>query len=229
MGDERLELLRELEREDQAAVAKLEELDALYAAVEELSQRALELQATLERLPEEWKAASEAVEDADRALADRRVAAEQAAEAFAAAEAGEDQEWLAEARRFYVRAQDSLHMAERRAATAHERLAELESRASAAEREIAALEARVQQLAAQLVARPGLTDDAVAEPGPGAAGIADWGTRARAALLVARSQVAAEGEAVIRQANELGAAVLGESLPPLSAAAVARRIERKLG
>jgi hypothetical protein len=48
-------------------------------------------------------------------------------------------------------------------------------------------------------------------------------------LLVARSQLAAERDAVLRQANELGAVLLGEALPPTSAAAVARRVEAELG
>jgi hypothetical protein len=65
----------------------------------------------------------------------------------------------------------------------------------------------------------------VADPDAGTAGVAEWGTRARAALLVARSQVSAERDAVLRQANELGAAVLGEALPPLGAREVVRRVE----
>jgi hypothetical protein len=59
--------------------------------------------------------------------------------------------------------------------------------------------------------------------------VAEWGTRARAALLVARGQVAAERDAVVRQAAELGALLLGEALPATSAAGVARRVERELG
>ncbi len=120
-------------------------------------------------------------------------------------------------------------MAERGASSARDRAAEVEAQAAAAEHETAALEAQAAELAADLVARPRLADEAVAGPGPGAAGIAEWGTQAWAALLVARSQVAVEGDVVVRTANELGAAVLGESLPPLSASAVARRVERELG
>jgi hypothetical protein len=51
---------------------------------------------------------------------------------------------------------------------------------------------------------------------------------ARASLFVARGQVAAEREAVIRQANELGAVALGEPLTSASAAVVTRRVERAL-
>ena len=43
MSDDRLELLRELEQADEAVAAELTEVDELYAAVEELRGRALEL------------------------------------------------------------------------------------------------------------------------------------------------------------------------------------------
>jgi hypothetical protein len=229
MDDQRLALLRELERADEAVAARLEVLDGLYAAVEELRERALELKGFFARLPGERQALADAVEEADRAFEDARVAAEQAAREQARAEEAGDPERLAEARRFEVRVRDSLHMAERRAAAARGQASELAAHAAAAERETAGLEARAAELAVSLAARPGLTDDAVAEPGAGAAGVAEWGTRARAALLVARSQVSAEGDAVVRQANELGSAVLGEPLPPLGAREVARRVEGTLG
>lgn len=55
-------------------------------------------------------------------------------------------------------------------------------------------------------------------------GVAEWSSGARAALLVARGTVATEREGVLRQANELGSALLGESLATSSAAIVARRV-----
>ena len=53
----------------------------------------------------------------------------------------------------------------------------------------------------------------------------EWAGRARAALFVARGGLAAERDAVVRQANELGALVLGEPLTAGGPASVARRIE----
>jgi hypothetical protein len=229
MADGRVALLQELERADEVAAAELAEVDELRADVLDLRERALELGAFFTRLPAERTAAAEAAEEAVRALAAARVAAERAAEASARAEGNADAERVAEARRFEVRARDSLHMAERRAQSAREQMTDLEARAEAAERETAALEARARELAASLEPRPRLAYDAVGGPQQGAPGVAEWGTRARAALLVARSQVEAEREAVVRQANELGALVLGETLPPLGASAVARRVERELG
>ena len=229
MDDGGVALLRELERADEVAAAEVAEVDELSGEVSELRKRALALLAFFTRLPEERASKAAAAEEAVRALAEARAAAERAAEASARAEGEADAEQVAEARRFEVRARDSLHMAERRAESAREQMTELEARAEAAERETSALEARAHELAARLQLRPRLAEAAVGEPEPGAAGVADWATRARAALLVARSQVEAEREALVRQANELGALVLGETLPPLGASAVARRVERELG
>jgi hypothetical protein len=104
-----------------------------------------------------------------------------------------------------------------------ERAAGLEERAAAAERDGAALEAEARELGARL------GDEVAPEPGAGPAGVAEWGTEARAALLVSRSRLAAERDAVVRQAHELGAAVLGEDLPALGAREVVRHVESTLG
>jgi hypothetical protein len=229
MPDGRVALLQELERADETAAAELAEVDRLCVDVLDLRERAHELGAFFRRLRAERAAAAAAAEEAVRALAAARVAAERAAAASARAEGDADAERVAEARRFEVRARDSLHMAQRRAQSAREQMTALEARAEAAERETAALEARARELAALVEPRPRLAHDAVGVPREGAPGIEEWATRARAALLIARSQVEAEREAVVRQANELGALVLGETLPPLGASAVARRVERELG
>jgi hypothetical protein len=119
-------------------------------------------------------------------------------------------------------------MAMRRLESALEHAAELDAHADAAEQESASIAARAAEVAATLLARPRLSGEAVAVPGASPAGVAEWGTRARAALLVARSQLTSERDAVVRQANELGASVLGEELPALGIAAVAERVERVL-
>jgi hypothetical protein len=119
-------------------------------------------------------------------------------------------------------------MAERASASARERAARLDADSQAAERETAALERSARELSSRLAATSRLADEAVAPPEAGAMGVAEWGTRARAALLVGRSQLATERDAIVRQANELGAAVLGETLPPLGAAGIARRVQVEL-
>ena len=227
--DERLALLRDLERADEAVAAELAELDELYTEVEELRGRTLELQEFFAGLPAAREAAAADVASAEQRLSQARDALEEAVGELARAEAEADAERLAEARRVELRERDAVLIAEHRGAAARDHAAELETRAETAERETTALEERARKLAEALLARPRLTGEAVARPEPGASGVAEWGTRARAALLVARSQLAAERDAVVRQANELGAVVLGEELPPQGAAAVARRVERQFG
>jgi hypothetical protein len=228
-ADERVRLLGELERADEVVAAELVELDELHASVEEARGRAAALVEQLERLPAERAAAERALAEADRALADAREAAGQAAAELEAAEGEGDDERLAAARRFELRARDHLHVAELKAGAAGEHATELQARAEAAEGEARALDARARELAGALAQRPRLAAEAVARPGTGPQAVAEWGTQARAALLVAHGQVASERDAVVRQAAELGALLLGEALPPTSAAGVARRVERELG
>jgi chromosome segregation ATPase len=227
--DERLALLGELERTDEAIGAELTELDELDAAAETIRARAVELDDFFARLPEEREAAAAAVEEARQAGAEAQEALERAREVLAAAEKVGDRERLTEARRFEVRARDHLHIVERKATAAREHAADLESRGDQARLEAAKLEHHARELAEVLRNRPRLADDAVADPDAGPAGVAEWGTRVRAALLVARSQLAAEKDAVVRQAIELGTVLLGEEIPPVSAEAVVRRVERELG
>jgi hypothetical protein len=227
--DARLDLIRELERADEEVGAVLAELDGLYAATEAVRERALALEAFFARLPAARAAAAEVVEKAGRAAAEAAQAAERAgAELHAAEEAG-DAERLAAARRFDVRARDSLAVASRRHGEAVAERERLDAEAADAEREQAELVTRAAELAAALRERPRLAPDAGAEPAPSLDGIAAWAAGARAALLVARGALASERDAVIRQANELGSLVLGEPLAPAAAAIVARRVERALG
>ena len=228
MQDRRLAFLRELEQADEAVAAVLAELDELYVECERVRLRALEVEAFLARLPAARAAAAAAAAESERGVEEaRRVAAAAAADLRAADLEGED-ERLAAARRFDRRARDALGIAERRAAAAREEVERLEREGEEAAREAEALSRRAGELAAALAERPGVAEDAATPPEPGLAGIADWGTRARAGLLVARSRLAAERDAVVRQANELGTLVLGEPLTATSAAGVARRVEREL-
>jgi chromosome segregation ATPase len=123
-----------------------------------------------------------------------------------------------------VRTRDALRMAERRVAEVDEEAAKLRAAAADATREAAELEARARQLAAGLRKDPRLAEIA-SDPAPGLAGVVEWGSAARAALLVARGGLKAEREALIRQANELGSVLLGEPLLAATPATVRRRVE----
>jgi fused signal recognition particle receptor len=227
--DRRLALIRELERADEEVGALLAELDELYTATEEVRTRALELEAFEARLPAAQAAAARGLEEAESEADAARETAERAAAEFHAAEEAGDRERFMAARRFDVRARDSLAVAERRVREAEEDVRRLETEAAAAAREVPQVEDRAHELAAALSHRPRLAAEAGATPSSGLPGVSEWAGRARAALLVARNSLAAERDAVIRQANELGSLVLGEPLAPVATASVVRRVERELG
>ena len=221
-----LAFLHELERADETVGAVLAELDELAAEVERIQARVGELRSFLADLPDECERVAEALTAGVRAVADQRQAVDHGKRELEAAERAKGRDRLAAARRDLVRVRDALHTAERKAAELQERREELERCGAEAEAEASRVEVRAQELAAVLAERPRLAGDAGVEPGPGLAGVAEWSSRARAALFVARGGLVAERDAVVRQANELGALVLGEPLSAASPGAVARRVEQ---
>jgi chromosome segregation ATPase len=225
MSDQRaLAFLRELERSDETLREAVAEIDDLAAEVERVRLRAAELGAFLARLPA----------GRDRLEAERAEAAQQAAHALRAKGEAEEslddaarrrsEEAADEARRGFVRTRDALRMTERRVAEVDEEAAKLKAAAADATREAAELEARARQLAAGFRKDPRLAEIA-SDPAPGLAGVVEWGSGARAALIVARGGLKAEREALIRQANELGSVLLGEPLLAATPATVRRRVE----
>ena len=205
----------------------LAELDGLAAEVERIRAEAAATVERLELLPGERAAAGTEREEAEAAVAERREAHRAAADALAGTEAGRDEARAAEARRGEVRARDLLRSAERRAERARAEEERLEAEEEALARTAEELDRRARALADELARRPGLSEVAPPPDGAGPAGLAAWATETRAALFVARGRLASEREAVIRQANELGALVLGEPLTAQSAALVARRVEER--
>lgn len=228
MSDARLALLRELERADEEVARVLDELDALYATVEDVRRRALELETFFARLHADRVVRREAVEREERSVAGTEETARRAADELRAAEDSGDPERIAAARRFDVRTRDALSVARRRLRAATDEEEQLEAQAAEATRSVPEVEEHARRLAASLAERPRLGAEAGTAPAPGLAGVSEWGGRARAALLVARASLAGERDAVIRQANELGALVLGEPLTSARASDVARRVERAL-
>jgi chromosome segregation ATPase len=223
-----LALLAELVRADAEHSAALRELDELVDGTRAVRARADELASIAASVPAERERLSAALAGAEADAGARAAALAEAERELAAAEAKADRERLAAARRFHVRAQDALRMAERRSAQARSEREAFEERVAAALREAPEVEARAAALAAALRGRPRGADEAGRPPDPGLDGVARWASAARAALVVARSGVATEREAVIRQANELASMLLGEPLAAASAADVARRVERAL-
>ncbi len=225
MADEQtLAFVEELERADAAAAAVLAELEELTSEVERMGESARALEARLAALPSERSVAAEAAAEAERDLSERRAEHEAAAAALAEAEQSGDASRIAAARREELRARDLAAVAARRLEAARAEAARKDEEERTAVEETRAVETRGRELAATLQARPGLSE-AVSPPAQdGLDSVAAWATEARAALFVATGALAREREALIRQANELAAVVLGEPLSAQSPGAVARRI-----
>ena len=222
MVDERtLAFARELAAADEAAAATLAELDELAREVEGLRTGAEDLSLRTRRLPAEEEAASAAVEEAQRGMEDRRHALAAAEAALGRAQADETRV----AEHAVTRARDALRMAERRLEAARLEAARLEEEQRTVAADAATTLAAARTLAGALHDRPALAAAAGTPPADDLAAVGRWATDARATLFVARGQLAAQREQLIRQANELAAAVLGEPVAASSAAAVARRVE----
>ena len=220
MTDERtLAYLEELAQADEAAAAALAALDAQVREVERIGAEANGLRARLAALPGEREAVGAAREHAEREAEERRREHAAAAEALAAREGDRNAERVAAARRDEVRARDLAHAADRRLEAARAEEERLEREETADMARAAALAADGRALAAKLE-RPEPADDLDV--------IGAWATETRAALFVARAGRASEREALIRQAGELGTALLGEPVVAQSPAEVARRLEGPL-
>jgi chromosome segregation ATPase len=213
-----LEVLRELERADEEIGAVLADLDRLAGELDALRTRVADLRAFEERFPSERERLAADLERTQAEAESARGALGKAHEAVRTAKPGAARE----AELFEVRARDRVTSADRRCREAEARVAALEREAGESHREARELHAKGQAIAGELTERPRLAQDAGRAPGVGLDGVA------RASLFVARGQVTAEREAVIRQANELGAVSLGEPLTSASTAVVTRRVEQAL-
>lgn len=205
---------RELEAEDAELARALADVEAKRAAATDLRARAEHADAFLARLPEARTAAARAVAGAEGEL-ERRQA--ELGEAVAELDRAEQEEAVLAARRAVVRAGDLVSGAERRLERVRGEAAALEEQARAVEAELPELERLAGELAGGV---DGL-------PQPTEVGVASWAARAQAALLVARTGLAAQREGVIRQANELGASALGEPLVSASVSLVRERLEQR--
>jgi chromosome segregation ATPase len=226
--DSRLALLRELVAADEACSAELAELDAIAAELSDVRSRAETAASVLSSAEGERARLAQELAEAENERGERARAVREAAAALAAAEASGDEERLAAARRFHVWVTDALHVTERRVGAVAAAQQVLEEQVSAAEEDAPAAERRAAAISASLSGRPRIAEKATHVPRTGLDGVMDWATTARAALVVARTAVVRERDNVIRQANELGSAVLGEPLLAASASVVAAHVEQHL-
>lgn len=187
-----LDVIRELERRDAATAAAIEAASAVERLLDELRARAAGAAELLARLPGDRQRAAAAREGASAAVAAARASLDAADEEGAAAARHEFE--LAEAR-----------------------LADAEATVAAVDRDGAAVEVerdRVDLDKRAVASRLGELERVheVDPPLPGLAGTIEWTSRARAAVFVARSGLEQERERIVREAEELGAALLGEQV-----------------
>jgi DNA repair exonuclease SbcCD ATPase subunit len=213
---------RDLEAEDSALAEAIGEIEALRREAGELRARASHALEFLARLPEARTAAASTIEEARAELETRRT---EAADAEARLERAEKEEAVLAARRAVVRTRDLASGAERKVARLLADQEALEAEARALEAELPEFD----RLAAHLAVRLGGVRRApgAGSPQPGAAGTAAWASRAEASLFVARGGLETERDRVIRQANELAAAALGEPLAASSVSRVREQLERR--
>ena len=208
----------ELERRDGEVAARLAEVERLEREVEELRLHAAEVASFLVSVPDALQKL--AVEE--RAARDARTRAEttlREAEARAGRARREDERLAAE--RDARQARDDVHAAERWVEEARGAAGRLERDRDARAGEGRALAARAAELGARVAD--------VTPPAAGLEGTVEWASRARGALLVERSGLARERDAVVREASELLGSVLGEPFATSAVVDVRRRLERALG
>jgi len=200
-----LAYVRELERRDDAIAESLETLGSLRGRTRAIGAEASRLAAVLERFPHERDAAAHALQRAQAEVERSRAALAEA------------EEQLRKGRRDREGRQAAVESAQRAAERAAEELASARAHATAvddalqsAERESDMVVAAALALAHEVAGAPRLGSRKPDAPQPELEGVSHWASRADGALLLARSGLDDEREAVVREANELAASVLGE-------------------
>ena len=225
MPDERtLAFLAELERADTEVAELLAELDGLAAEVDALRLRAVEVEALLVRLPaERERLGGGRVEAARRvSVPGRACGGERELEA---AERDGDPRVGSRPGVIWCAAAWTPSMAERGAtrqtpsSRASSPTPQAPSGRSPSSWSVPLAWRTISATAPGSPRRPEFSGRELAD-------VAEWAGTARAALFVARASLTADREALIRQANELAAVVLGEGVLAGGAAEVARRVRR---
>jgi hypothetical protein len=230
-ADALLALAADLERRDDEVAAALAQVLALDRSAEGIGLRAAQLRDRLEAAPAERAAlersdaeAREArqraialVSDVERELADVSSRRRRDADARVAAERS-----LERARE--AGAESAARVARLAAERSDLDAAEADGRSEA--RELAAAARKAAALIDQL---PRVSETGRHAPGDDLEQLTDWASRVRAALFVVRGQLEGERDRLVREANELGGAVLGEELAGASVALVRTKLEEALG
>ena len=222
MADARhVQFARELEARDERVADELGALQQLQAEVAELRTHGEAIAAFRAAYPGELARIEETAASACEELAARAAEREAAEVELERARSDEDR---AAARRAVTRATDAESSSRRKLERAEEEQSTLEREAARLDEELPRLERRAMELGHRLEEHRRVTrietDPSGLEP------LLDWASRARAALFVAAGGLETERERIVREANELGAAALGEPAVVTSVRLVRERLER---
>jgi chromosome segregation ATPase len=214
VDDRALAEIRRLEGLDARMAAETARLRDLAVVVDEVRGRAETIEAFFAAYPDEEARRRAASAEARDDLARRRLEEERADAALEAARSDEER---AAASRAHARAREHVALAEARLARALEAEAELERTAASSTGEIPMLEEHARRVSAEIADLP-------REP-VGLRELIEWASAARAHLFVALGQLDAQRERVIREAAELGTALLGEAVYGSTPEQVRKRVE----
>jgi hypothetical protein len=214
----------DLEARDERVAQALLEVEGLQAEVDELRSHAGAAAAFLRELPVAHAALEAEEQAAAAAGADAAEAARLAEDGLARVQERGSESARLEAARAAQHARDALEAAELRVDRAQKERERLEQEGADRGAEAERLERRGAELAAHR-----RLEHNVAAPASGLHGLLDWAARTRGELLVSHAALATERDKIVREATELVAGVLGESLASTGAAGVRRRLEQALG
>jgi chromosome segregation ATPase len=229
--DTLLDLAAELEQRDRDVAEALDHIRRLDAAVEEVRARGDALRERVEAAPAALaaidRAHAEAMSSHERAhhevaVADRRVSELEGGRRMSAPD-------LEQARRDLDHAREAEEDARRLLERLAAERAEQEATIAATRSEMPVLLSDAAGIAAEVTSIDRVSETG-REPAPDRLeGLPDWTSRVHAALFVVRGQLEQERERLVREASELGGAVLGEAVAGSSVALVRRRLEEALG
>jgi chromosome segregation ATPase len=228
--DELIDAVAELDERDRRMAERIASVTGLADGVERVRSEAARLGGALASLPDERSVIARSRETAlraERVARDDLEAAERRLDAVERRRRPGEEELArvrSEARTAREQLSDAEHRIER-LRTSEQQLDAAEQTLSAEARELAAEAAR---LADAVAAEPRVASAGSVTPDADLAAVAEWASRERAALFVARGTLETERERIVAEANALGAAVLGEQPPGSSVALVRSRVEEAL-
>ena len=207
--------LRRLAALDDELAVREQHLQELDETVRGLRGRAEALEAFFAGYDEAERRTRAATESAAAEVERRRA---EVGEAKSELEGARDDERRELAGRALARAEDHLSVAEIARSRASADAAQLEREAADWQRELPRLEARARQLSTDL--------SDIDAPSSGTPALIAWASHAHASLFVAVRQLEVERERVIREANELASALVGEPTYGSTPAQALLRVER---